>query len=82
MLDWLERLGEYGTGWRGWVMGGLVGEVGCMGDSFHASSPPSSLINLCLFVHLLRCLFVCFKTGFPLPVYFLFLPSVFKQPST
>ena len=37
MGDWLERLGEWGTGWRcwewetgwrGWVSGELVGEVG------------------------------------------------------
>ena len=26
--NWLERLGEWGIGWRGWVSGKLVGEFG------------------------------------------------------
>ena len=34
----------------------------------------------CWFVCLFHCLFVCFKTCVPLPVYFLILNSVFKQP--
>ena len=25
--DWLERLGKWGTGWRGWGSGELIGEV-------------------------------------------------------
>ena len=32
MGDWLERLGEWGTGQRGWVSGELVGEVGLVGN--------------------------------------------------
>ena len=28
VVDWLERLGEWVTGWQGWVSGGQVGEVG------------------------------------------------------
>ena len=28
VVDWLERLGEWGTGWRGWLNGGQVGEAG------------------------------------------------------
>ena len=27
MGDWLERLGEWVTGWRGWVTGDMVGDV-------------------------------------------------------
>ena len=90
--DRLERLVEWETGWTVWVNGWLVGRVGWVGNwlemfppSFLESSLskfPSKFPYQFVFVCLLKCLFVCFKTGFPLPVYFLFLPSVFKQPST
>ena len=76
----VRKVSPRGTGWRGWVSGELVGDVP---SKFPCKFPlqfplqiPLS-ICVCLFV---KCLFVCFQTGFPLPVYFLFLPSLFKQP--
>ena len=65
--DWLERLGEWGTGWR-------------CSLQVPSQVPLKVPISICVFLNV--CLFVCFQTGIPLPVYFLFLSSVFKQPST
>ena len=77
MGDWLDRLGEWVTSWRGWVSGELVGDVPSKSPCKFPFQVPLS-ICVCLFVKM----FVCFKTGFPLLVYLLFLPLVFKQPST
>ena len=77
MGDLLERLGEWGTGWRSWESGKLVGDVPSKFSCKFPFQVPLSMC-VCLFVKM----FVCFKTGFPHPVYFLFLPFVFKQPST
>ena len=57
---WLERLGEWGTHWRGWVSGELVRDVP---SKFPCKCPfqvplqvPLS-ICVCLFVKLIVCLF-------------------------
>ena len=73
MGDWLDRLGEWVTSWRGWVSGELVRDVPSKSPCKFPFQVPLS-ICVCLFVKM----FVCFKTSFPHPVYFLFLPLVFK----
>ena len=56
MGDWLDRLGEWVTSWRGWVSGELVGDVPSKSPCKFPFQVPLS-ICVCLFVKLIVCLF-------------------------
>ena len=60
MGDWLERLGEWVTGWRGWVSVELVGDVHSKFPCkfpFQVSLQVPLSICVCFFVKMFVCLF-------------------------